>query len=256
MKKWIRGLLIGAVLAFAVAPLAARAETTFVVKGGEWHAQRDGRFSDAPTPSGSEETNAGRVYWIFADPEMSDEAKGARRGLYFYSEKTKRYSFLPVAGGVNAVSFGPDGEMFVVEGPGEMEMNDVSLELFTFADLASQFKTMKAAGSPYWIDVRRFVFTANEAGAPRARPDDYPPEGTSTVLYDAVAREEVVLIKATATADFSVGVLNEENGDMVVLNEDGSELRITESYVESPKDWAEPDKARARTLSVPIPAAR
>lgn len=256
MKKVIFSLSALSLLAFAAALFAAEAAPTgFVVENGEWRAQKNGQLSDPPSPNGYAETEAGRCYWLFADPETADEAKGAPRGLYIYREKGSESSFLPLAGPVNAVTFSSDGEMFIVEGPGEMEMNDVSLELFTTADSVSRFKTAKAAGSPHWIDVRRFVYTRNDPDQPRDRPDDYPLEGSSALLYDAVAWEETVLKKAGPTSDFSIGFLGDEDHDLRVLSEDGSGLILTETYVESGGDWADPDKYQMRQLTVPLPAA-
>lgn len=237
-------------------PKADSKPNDFMIQSGEWRRQSGGKLLDAPTPNGGYATESGWVYWLYANPEMSDEAKGTERGLYFYSEKDKQYSFMPFeAENVNALHFSPDGAMFVVEGPGELEMNDVSLELFTLVDKTSRFKTVKAAMTPQWIDARRFLFTRNEPGQPRDRPDDYPSEGTSAVMFDAISGEETVLKAATATSDFSVGALPEDAPDLVILSEDGGEILLTETLVDSPKDWADPDKAKERVVKVPVPAA-
>jgi hypothetical protein len=261
MKKLICVLTVLTIAAlvsaiFPAAAAAAPGENAFVVRDGEWRRESGGKLLDAPTPNGGISTDAGWVYWLYANPEMSDEAKGAERGLYFYSEKAKEYSFMPLeAENVNDVHFSPDGQMFIVEGPGEMEMNDISLELFAFADKSSRFKTAKAAQSPQWIDAGRFVFARNESKTPRDRPDDYPPEGISAVMFDAISGKETVLKAATETSDFSVGVLDEDTGDTMILSEDGNNILLTETYVDSPKDWADPDKSKERAIKVPVPAA-
>jgi len=50
--------------------------------------------------------------------------------------------------------------------------------------------------------------------------------------------------------------MDEESGDMNILSgKDDSEVMITESYVDSPKDWSDPDTIKSRNISVPLPAA-
>jgi hypothetical protein len=229
-----------------------------VVEDMQWYRRDGDKLSDAPTPNGGVLTDTGWIHWLFADPDASDEAKGAERGLYFYAEKSGKYSFMPFGGNganVNAVHFSPNGAMFIVEGAGEEEMNDIGLELFSFAEGKSLFKTAKAALSPVWIDAGRFVYSRFEPGTSRGRPDDYPDEWMSAAMFDAIAGEETVLKKATETSDFSAGVVDEDSGDTLVLNDGGSEIRLTESYVDSPKDWEDPDEMKTRELTVPLPAA-
>ena len=257
-KVFLSGLFAVLLFVFATSAFAAQTKGLFVVKDGQWHRQDGGKLSEAPSPNGGEMTDAGWFHWLFADPEMSDEAKGAQRGLYFFSAKEGEYTFLPFKGeGINMISFSSDGKMFIVESSAEEnEMYNVALELFTFEDLKSHFKTEKATGSPYWIDIRRFVYAKSDADMPRDMPDDYPSEGTGVAMYDAVAWEETVLKAPTATSDFSVGVMDDDSGDMIILSDEGgSELMVTESYVDSPKDWTDPDTIKSRGVSVPLPAA-
>ncbi|MDR0354646.1 MAG: hypothetical protein LBJ64_02775 [Deltaproteobacteria bacterium] len=255
MRKSVGGLFALTAFAVLLTSAALAAQDLFVVKDMEWRRQDGNQLSDPPTPNGGVQTDAGMIFWLFADPNMSDEAKGADPGLYFYAENTGNYSFQPYSGNVNAVHFSPDGAMYVVEGEGEQEMNDVGLELFSFAEGKSLFKTAKAASPPEWIDVARFVYSGFESDTTRGRPDDYPDEWMSAYLFDAIAGEETELKKATATSDFSVGVLNEETGDTMTLSEDRSEIWLTETYVDSPADWADPEKAKMRNVTAPVPAA-
>lgn len=258
MRKSVGGLLVLTALTVLLTSTALAAPEPFVVKDKQWYRQDGGKLSDAPVPNGGVQTDAGVIYWLFADPDVSDEAKGAKPGLYFYADKSGKYSFTPFGGNgmnVNAVHFSPDGAMFVVEGAGEEAMNDVALELFSFAEGKSLFKTAKAALPPEWIDAGRFVYSRFEPDTSRGRPDDYPDEWMSAAMFDAIAGEETVLKKATETSDFSVGVIDEESGDTLVLNGDGSQIRLTETFVDSPQDWEDPDKAKTREVSVPVPAA-
>ncbi|MDR0882924.1 MAG: hypothetical protein LBP55_10395, partial [Candidatus Adiutrix sp.] len=195
-----------AALAFwLVSSVALAAPELFVVKDGEWFRQSGGQLTDPPVPNGNQETAAGRIFWLFADPEASDEAKGAEGGLYFYAEKTKKYSYLPFgAVNVNGVHFSPDGTMFIVESVGEGETNNITLELFSLADLVSHFKTQKAAMPPHWADAVRFVYSRFEPGTSHGKPADYPDEWMSLAVYDAASGQETVLKEATETSDFSM----------------------------------------------------
>jgi len=253
MKKHLYGALILAVLLLAPAPLvftvtpafAASGKASFVVKDSDWHVENEGKLSDAPTPNGSQETSSGWIYWLYADPGVSDEAKGAERGMYFYADKTKKYSFMPFgSANVNGVHFNGDGSMFIVESVPEGETQNITLELFTFADMASRFKTQKAAIPPQWVDAGRFAYSRFEPGTKRGKPADYPDEWMSLAMYDTVSKEESVLKAATDTSDFT----------LMGVGDDGV-LVVWEEYVESPKDWADPDKADMREVTVEIPPA-
>jgi hypothetical protein len=230
---------------FPATGFAAQGKVDFVVKDGEWYRQSGNKTSEPPVPNGSEETETGWVYWLYADPEISDEAKGAERGFYFYSEKQDKYSFLRSGGGanVNGVHFSPDGKTFIVESTAEQSINDISLELFAYEGLASLFKTTKAATPPLWLDAGRFVYSRFEPGTDRGRSADYYNEWMSLSLYDAASGEDTVIKEATETSDFL----------LAGFAEDG--VTVWEEYVDSPKDWADPDKAKNREITVPIPPA-
>ena len=245
MKRALLGLVC-TVLVFAVVPaFAAQAEKVFVAKDQEWQMKIKDKLTDAPAPNGCQEIGGVWYYWLFVDPETQDESKGMKRGILFYVEKTKKYTFLPLEkGDVNAVHFSPDGAMFIVEGPGESEINNIALELYGFADLKSKLKTVKAAIPPQWVDAGRFVYSRFESGTSRGRPDGYPNEWVSLALYDTIAGEETVLKAATKTSDYNFMGIKE-----------GGEVLVLEEYVDSPKDWADPDKPKSRELSVPLPAA-
>jgi hypothetical protein len=244
MKKPFFASVLVFALAFCSAAAFAASEP-FAVKDREWFRQDGGKLSDAPVPNGGEETQAGWMHWLFAAPETSGEAKGAERGIYFYSAQTKKYSFLPrESGGVNAVHFSPDAEMFIVESVAEGETNNITLELYAFAGMTSRFKTVKAAVPPHWIDAGRFAYSRFEPGTSRGRPVDYTNEWMSLAMYDSVAHEETVLKKATETSDFTLAGVSDDG--LIV---------VWEEYVDSPKDWADPDKAKNRELIVPVPPA-
>jgi hypothetical protein len=243
VKKIIYAIAVLMVLSSS----AFAAPEPFIVKDREWFRSSEGKTANAPTPNGGQETEAGWVYWLYADPDVSDEAKGAERGMYFYAEKSKKYSFMPFGGvgvSVNGVHFCPDGKMFVVESTSENIPNDIALELFDFADNTSLFKTPKAAGTPWWAGSGCFVFSRFEPGTNRGRPADYHNEWMSLAMYDMVSGKETVLKEATEKSDFI----------LMGVSEDGA-AAAWEEYVDSPKDWADPDKAKNREIIVPLPPA-
>jgi hypothetical protein len=251
VKKFIYAIAVLAFvpLIFAVvlsSPVFAASEP-FIVKDRDWFRQSGGKLSDAPTPYGSQGTEAGWLYWLYAVPDTSDEAKGAERGMYFYDEKSKKYSFMSFGGvgvSVNGVHFSPDGKTFVVESTSENIPNDIALELFDFADKTSLFKTSKAAGTPWWMGTGRFVFSRFEPGTNRGRPADYHNEWMSLAMYDMVSGKETVLKEATEKSDFI----------LMGVSEDGAAV-VWEEYVDFPKNWADPDKAKYREIIVPLPPA-
>jgi hypothetical protein len=259
----MRKLFFGGILVFALAFLStvASAAEPFVVKDGQWFRQSEGELTEAPTPNGGEPTDAGWIHWLFVDPDVSDEAKGAERGMYFYVEETEKYSFLPIDAGVNidGVFLSPNGERFILQSPSkefeDYEIGYRTLEMYAFTDKKPVFRTEKAADAPFWIDAARFVYTRFEPGTSRGRSDDYPNEWMSASMFDTISGEETVLKKATKTSNFSVGVMENVEGEwlMLVIDDDG--IRLTETYVDSPKDWADPDKEKTRELTVPVPSA-
>ena len=234
------------ILIFASASLAAKMGDIFSVEDMEWRAMVNGKPEEAPEPNGGQETENGWCFRLFVDPDTQDESEGLERGLFFYREQTGRYSFLPFEEeSVNDVHFSPDGEMFIVEGAGEYAMYDFSLELFDFDGFKSQFKTMKAAFPPQWLDVRRFAFSRFEPGTSRGRPDDYPDEWMSIAMYDATAGEEVVLKAATQTEEFMMDGFDDETGELVIIK----------FSVRNEKDWADEEKQEVEEMRVSLPAA-
>ena len=168
-----------------------------------------------------------------------------KRGILFYVENTKKYSFLPLKKGkVAEVHFSPDGAKFIVEGPAESGIDNIALDLYGFADLKSKFKTVKASIPPQWIDVERFCYSRFEPGTSRGRPKGHPNEWSSLVMYDALAGKETVLKAATKTSDYNF--MGPGEGDKVL---------VFEEYVNSPKDWADPNKPKSREIRVSLPPA-
>jgi hypothetical protein len=249
MKKLLSSVFFVFCLSLLATVAFAAQPGVFTVDDGEWKMRVDGKLLEAPTPNGGEETDAGWIYWLFDDPSTLDEVKGGARGVHFYSETTKKYSFMPVVEKINlnGVHFSPDGKMFVLESTRDSAPDNVSLELYDFASLAPKFKTGTAALPPQWIDAGRFVYSRFEPGTSRGKPADYYDEWKSLAMYDTVSGEETVLKEATKTSDFSLMGLGGGEAKMVIV--------VWEEYVASPKDWADPEKQEVRELIVPVPPA-
>jgi hypothetical protein len=244
MKKLWYGFFVFIILLMTESAFAAPEKVDFVVSDDEWHRQVNGKLLEAPTPNGNQATASGWIYWLYADPLVSKAAKGAERGLYFYSADTNNYSFLALESvNVNGIHFNDDGTMFVIESVKKGETYNITLELYTYADMVSHFKTLKAASALLWIDSRRFVFSKYEPGTSRGRPKDYPNEWMSVSIYDVVSGKETVLKNATETSNFLVLDLSDDN------------IELWEEYVTSTNDWVDPDKSTFRYLTVPIPGA-
>ncbi len=224
---------------------AAPAQSKFVVEDGEWVWRKGGELLEIPSPHSSEETEQGAVYWLVMDSRNEESMKDEKNGVYFYSDFTKKYSFLPLdeeMDRIDGFSFSPDGERFIILRVGGEHSNSYSL--YTFADLSSRFE-FRAEYGPVWVDSARFVYSRYEPGTSRGMPEDYADEWVSLVLYDVLAEEETILKAATKTSNFSFSEVNEE-GDIVA----------EESWVESPEDWADPEnKVKTREVVVPVPAA-
>ena len=225
----------------------ASSKVEFAVKDGDWVWKSSGKTREAPTPNGAQETEIGWTYWLYVNPKEQKEMRGEAKGLHFYSEHTKEYSFLPFDedASINGVHFSPDGERFIVEFVEYGENSNIGLAEYTFADLAPHFATEHAAMPPLWVDRGRFVYSRYEPGTSRGLPEEYANEWVSLVLYDVFFEEETMLKEGTETSSFFLLYFNEE-GDIVA----------DESWVESTDDWADPEnKMNSREIVVPVPAA-
>ncbi len=222
---------------------AAEKQKQFVVEDGEWIRRKGSEKLETPVPNGAQETEIGWIYWLFVNPDVDESLKGETRGVHFYSDSTKKFSFLPLEKGreINGIHFSPDGKRLIIESPGE----DITLTLYTFADLELHFEAKKVEMVPMWVDPARFIYSRYEPGTSRGVPDDYADEWISLVIYDVLSEKEAVLKAATKTSNFSLLYLNEK-GDIVA----------DESWVKSAEDWADPEnKVKSREIVVPIPAA-
>ncbi|MDR0814198.1 MAG: hypothetical protein LBN37_00435, partial [Bacteroidales bacterium] len=206
-------IFVFALAFFSTAALAAPAP--FVVKDGTWYRQNNGKLSIALALNDGLATEAGWIYWLFADPDAAEQTKGMERGLYFYDGQAQKYLFLPIAADIdiNAVYVSPNGEKFFLESCGKAESNDTALEMYTFKDMKAAFRVGKVVSvvtSPQWIDAGRFIYSRFEPGTSRGLTDDSANEWISLAMYDAIADKEFVLKAATPTANFTFLALSED----------------------------------------------
>jgi hypothetical protein len=247
------GMMISAVLAFILMSVpmtalncSAAGNVSYIVRDGEWLSQIDGKTAEAPTPNGSQLTESGWYYWLYAKAGPPED-KETGLGLYFCADKTSEYSFVRFGGpgvNVNGVHFSQDGKMFIVESTSDSIENKVFLDVYNFNDKSLIFNSPTAAAAPIWIDSTRFLYSFFESGTKRGRPAPFFNERLSISIYDTSAGQESLLKKATATSDFHLAGLT-----------DDSLIVIWEEYVKSPGDWADPDKADMREIVVKVPPA-
>jgi hypothetical protein len=255
----------------------------FFVKNGQWQRRSEGkdvggpiefipRHEDGMDISGDElflnakaETKGGAVFWLAVQSgnNKHSEYDFGPIGLHFYSEETKKYSFLPIGDGEEddlyffSVEFGGDGQ-FIIDYMSRYEFDDGpskhthSVALFTLTDLKCIFKIEEeGAAKAVWVDDRRFVFYKSEP--------DLGLEVTSIYLFDTLTGETSVLKKATKTSSFRIGIHDpgyiSGREDEVFVEGSKKVINVTELFVKSEKDlddfW---ENCEARYLTIEIPA--
>jgi hypothetical protein len=242
-KITLRAITILAVLAAAASAFAAaKPEDVFTLKDKTWYARSGGDEKESEHTSGGQPDLG--LWWHAVDPETQEEAKGLDVGVLIYSEKTKKYTFISLseeARAVQNVTFSPDGERCVA---GSM--------LSRFAGLLSVFELapVKPLGAfwgysdIWWLDGVRFAFTLIDQKV--ERPEQAGMWGTSAAIFDPSYDEGYVILKgATATESFTI----------TGTNEDGTELTLSVTSVESAKDWEDVDKWKDSETTAEVPAA-
>ena len=242
MKKLLI-LLLAAILPFAVSPAANAAD------GGESPAYyvKDGRVWDNGTEIDAEVSEIpegidnGIKYWAY----LGDY--GEERAIWFFTrdegEGGTPIGVLPLDETLQDLIWSPDGGQFLVAAGG------FRADLFYYLygegmEKKAEFSGLR--GGAEWIDPKRFVLTriddlrADEEGA-ILQDAGYK---TSVIMYDSALGEETVLRESSDTGSFALDGVSE--GKIVVY----------ETYVASPKDWADEDKIEGREISVDIPPAK
>jgi hypothetical protein len=196
------------------------------------------------------------VFWLAVQPgnDVPGEYEFGPRGLHFYSEETKKYSFLPIEEikdaetSIFSVEFSGDGQFIINFYP--------SFALFTFPDLKCVFKIEdESTASATWVDGKRFVFYKWDIN-----PDRHSYEGSSVYLFDTLTGETPVLKKATKNSSFFTGIHDPgyiSGREKEVLVEGSKNvINVTEIFVKSEKDWEDEEKIKSREIRVEIPEAR
>jgi hypothetical protein len=145
---------------------------------------------------------------------------------------------------VHTKTVSPDGRRFVLA-MGSGMRRDVIFEVYgEGSEKIAEFPGIR--GDLQWIDPVRFVFT---------RIDGIREGGSfhglayglrlSVAMYDTIAREEIVLKKATDRSNFT----------LMAANADGDVVSVFEESVAFEEDWSDEGASETKIIDVEIPAA-
>ena len=239
MKKFLI-FLIAVVMAFTASPVfAAQDGPPYSVKDGRVYA--DGEELDAEVYEAPKGLDNGIKYW--AALEGGDESE---TGVWFFTSDGQANGFIPLDSPYEYqdLLWSPDGgQLLLATGSGMRA--DMFFTLYG-EGMEQKVEIPGVRGSAAWVDPLRFVLTRIDD--PRADEDgvilEYESYKTSAVLYDSAADDETILGESSGTQDFAIGEVTDD-GKIVII----------ESYVDSPKDWADEDKIKTRETTVEVPAA-
>ena len=245
-RKILFGLLLGVLLLSAGRAFVAEAEAeeNYILKEGRVYRVEAGKETllEDEEP-GRSNTDKGLYSWILVGPELREDMKDSKSGIYFFlGEDEEPAGFLPFEGAAFCnLAFSPDGEKFLLSYGPDVEQE---LSLYVFDGFVKK-ASFKAWWPCAWVDPYRFVFTQEETSK-GARGKGVQYEGwLSVVLYDLAMEELFVLSEATETQDYILVGVNHEEGLLEVL----------ERSVKKVKDWDDEQKVEDKDMTVPIPAA-
>lgn len=242
-RKILFGLLLCALMFSAGGAFAA--EESYILKEGRVYRVDAGKETllEDEEP-GRSATDKGLYSWILVGPELREDMKDSKSGIYFFlGEDEKPVGFLPFEGaGFCNLEFSPDGEKFLVS-----RGTDVVQKLFLYVfDGFVKKASFLALGPCTWVDPHRFVFTRDDASkGARGKAVEQQEGWLSVALYDSAMEELFVLSEATETQDYMLIGVNHEEGVLEVL----------ERSVKKAKDWDDEKKVEDKEMTVPIPAA-
>ena len=248
LMKNLMILLLAAILPFAVSPMANAADEddgpAYSVKNGRVWAK--GTEIDAEVNEAPEWLDNGIKYW--AALEGGDDAD--ETGVWFFTRDEGEggtpigFISLDSAYEYQDIVWSPDGgRLLLMTGSGMRP--DVFFTLYGEGmEKKAEFSGLR--GGAEWIDPNRFVLTRIDDL--RADEEGVILQGagykTSVVLYDSPTGAETVLKESSDTGSFALGAVAE------------GKIVIGETYVASPKDWADEDKIEEREITVDIPPAK
>ncbi len=240
------GIMLCALMAWTGASMsAAQAKNEFLVRGGEWVFLKDGVLQETPVPYASEKTGSGVIHWLLINPEQEESLKEEAPGVHFFCERTGEYSFLPLDNpdATDGFLFSREGDRFIaVE---VVDEHSRRWSLYTFPDLSLQFEVKSGEYGPEWVGRSRFVYSRYESGTSRGMPEEYADEWTSLYVYDASSGEEIAVMRATDTTNYSFESMKGEG-----------EVVCSATIGDSPEDWKDPENSlRTEEVVLPLPKA-
>ena len=186
-------------------------------------------------------------YWSAFGHDTSDEVKENETGVWFFTGDGSFLTFITLDSEYEyqGLLLSPNGDRLVLVRGGMRA--DVFFDVYG-EGMEKQAELSGFRGEIAWVDSARFVFT---------RIDDIREDmlaitryafKCSVIMYDAAEKKEIVLKEASDTQGFA----------FIATSEDGESVVISETSVESPKDWQDwenEEKIKEKEISVPIPAA-
>ena len=224
---------------------AFAAQDSYILEDGKiFRVQSSGkRIAMEEEQPGYWNTDKGTYAWILVDPELSDEMKGSKSGIYFFDEGEKSLGFLPMDGAAYSyVTFSQDGELLAIGNGTTVSQVLTIYEFNGFKKKAS----LRALGEFCWIDPCRLLFTVDDlTKGPRSELLERHESWLSVAIYDTVMEEMFLVKEATETQDYI----------LIGVDHEGGTVEILENSVKSVEDWNDADKIEETPISVPIPAA-
>ena len=187
-------------------------------------------------------------YWSVVGPSASEAVQENETAVWFFSSEGLSLRHMPLEAEfeLQDIDFSPDGERFVLI-KGSPMRPDMFYEVYgKTAEKIGEIAGIR--GGLAWIDSVRFAMTRIDDTREFEKEPAYGPAygwRTSIVMFDAAAKETIVLREATDTQNFW----------FKKVIEDGKALSGREDYVASEGDWGDEEKIESRDIRIEIPAA-
>jgi hypothetical protein len=257
---------------------AAKPEDIFTFKDGTWHVKSGKKTEEFDGLRGTEyvnpEENTIAAEWCLINPydyedKNNDEARSLPIGVLLYrpdmEDAGTPYVFLTLEEetmavdsvyiGKNNVAVASRGESVEVLSLFDLEI----LEMEWDGGPLERYKTLLASGDAIlWLDMREadggdspiytgIAFTLADEEV--ERPEEAGLFGATAAIYcppqgvERVNDGLIILKKAT----------KKENFDVTGVDEDGTQITLTRTFVKSEKDWEDSDKWQEEYVKVKVP---
>lgn len=189
----------------------------------------------------------GIACWAVIGMETYDTVTEEETGIWFFGTEGEFITFIPLdsENEYQDLIWSPAGDRLVlVRGSGMRP--DMFLEVYAEGmEKKAEFSGLR--GEMAWLeDGMRFVFTQiDDIRENSANPGVPCGWKLSAVLYDSAIEEAITLKESTDTKSYS----------FASVSEDGENITLYETFVQSTKDWGDVEKTREREITVPVPAA-